>query len=1088
MTYVLLLKNYLKQITLALMCLIAVIADAQNQPPVQTEGTDFWFGYMENNIQVPDWVLEVIISAREETEGTIEIPGQNYSQSFSVAANSTTLIEIPFDEGFHSSNEVVDNRGIHITSDDTISVLAHNYNTWSNDATQILTTDALGSSYMVMSYPSKFWERGSEFLIVATEDDTEIEIIPSAETLDGIPAGTPITIQLDQGESYQIQSDYPYVDFTGTVITGLDPCKPFAAFAGTSCAGISVGDVWEPCSTTCDHLFTQLRPINTWGTEFIAIPFTGTLGYTLRLLASEDNTLIDINGSTSTLDSGEFVEFNFLSDTRCISTDKPICVAQFMESAECTLGQSPSGDPSMCILNHETSMITDVVFAPLETDFINSFNLIIVAQTTTIDNISLNGTNVNPGEFTNVSDCSDYSYAQLQLTVEDHHLEAPEGVIAYSYGYADSEFESYIHSVGFTGQLTTNPNSDPDSLMVNCAADSLLLTAEMGGADTYWYFESIPDDTLGTGSELLLSQPFSSGLYIATSCAADEYFYVESGNALDVELIPEDTLLCFGESVQLSATVAAGSGDYSFSWSPEDGLDDSESLNPIASPDETTTYTLTVESGGSCITEQEITIQVNDLSDLNIMASQDSVCSGNTVDLNSMITASSNDFEFSWQPITGLDDPETANPSATVSEDITYTLTITDTVSGCSLQDDIDLFAYESFSLDAGEDLDICTIEGTTLDVSTNAAPPLTWQWNNSAVLDNSEVQSPTLTSNEAVDLEVTLTDGNGCSQSDSVSLSLLYPPQDLLGANVEICSGDSEQLQSSFVGPDYSYLWSNNENSSSITVEETGVYTLAVETPEGCVFSDSIVVETDESLSFDLGPDRSLCEGETADLAGPSNGFGFLWNTGETSASIQVTTSGVYSLTASNDNCSSTDSVTVTFDELPENTLPEKITYCFEVCPDELVLDAGNPGYNYQWNTSASTRVIQVDEPGTYAVQITSPLGCEKSYSTQVLSDCKGRLYVPNAFTPNEDGINDLFGAEGGPVENFELTIWNRWGELIWTAENQIDSWNGSNRRGEYYVPNGVYTYSLSYKYLSGCNSDEPEFIEKTGTVTLIR
>ncbi len=152
MTYVLLLKNYLKQITLALMCLIAVIANAQNQTPVQTEGTDFWFGYMENSIQVPDYVLQITIAAREQTDGIVDIPGQNYSQPFSVGANSVTIVAVPIEMVEHTSNETLDNKGIHDFTEDTVSVVAVNRQEATHDDTYILTNEYLGNFYCLTRF------------------------------------------------------------------------------------------------------------------------------------------------------------------------------------------------------------------------------------------------------------------------------------------------------------------------------------------------------------------------------------------------------------------------------------------------------------------------------------------------------------------------------------------------------------------------------------------------------------------------------------------------------------------------------------------------------------------------------------------------------------------------------------------------------------------------------------------------------------------------------------------------------------------------------------------------------------------------
>ena len=90
--------------------------------------------------------------------------------------------------------------------------------------------------------------------------------------------------------------------------------------------------------------------------------------------------------------------------------------------------------------------------------------------------------------------------------------------------------------------------------------------------------------------------------------------------------------------------------------------------------------------------------------------------------------------------------------------------------------------------------------------------------------------------------------------------------------------------------------------------------------------------------------------------------------------------------------------------------------------------------------------------------------------------------LYIPNSFTPNNDGVNDYFRVIGDQLLRFELNVFDRWGELVYHSTDITEAWNGSHMGGDYYAPNGVYIYQVKAK---GFNSDA---IEKQGTVTLLR
>ena len=95
----------------------------------------------------------------------------------------------------------------------------------------------------------------------------------------------------------------------------------------------------------------------------------------------------------------------------------------------------------------------------------------------------------------------------------------------------------------------------------------------------------------------------------------------------------------------------------------------------------------------------------------------------------------------------------------------------------------------------------------------------------------------------------------------------------------------------------------------------------------------------------------------------------------------------------------------------------------------------------------------------------------------------CVGDLYIPNAFSPNNDGINDVWMAVSArPLTRFEIWIYNRWGELIYTSKDPLDFWDGSNADGDYYVANGVYHYITEYGY--GATNVKV----KTGHISVLR
>ncbi len=137
----------------------------------------------------------------------------------------------------------------------------------------------------------------------------------------------------------------------------------------------------------------------------------------------------------------------------------------------------------------------------------------------------------------------------------------------------------------------------------------------------------------------------------------------------------------------------------------------------------------------------------------------------------------------------------------------------------------------------------------------------------------------------------------------------------------------------------------------------------------------------------------------------------------------------------------------------------------------DQLQLDAGAGGSSYLWNTGATTSSITVTAPGIYwvakysgacpvtdTIELTSS-GC----NNPAIPVADGELYIPNSFSPNGDGINDLFGAKGENISNFEMNIYNRWGEHIFSSYAISDQWDGKYNKQT--APEGVYVYTLNYQ-----------------------
>ena len=228
--------NYQKILLTLLFITTAIFASGQSN-----EGTEFWFAFMEHR-DVNANTKVAMITSKTNTSGTISVPGQGWSQSFSVTANNVSIINLPAYTEVVGS-ESVNNVGIRITSNDPVSVYMHQYNGFRSEASVVLPNASIGNEYYVMTYQGVDWQstpNPSEFLIVGVEDETNLTITVSDLTVGGKNPNTTFNVILNQGETYQVQSQKGTGDMTGSHIISENK---FAVFGGAS---------WTEVPVSCD--------------------------------------------------------------------------------------------------------------------------------------------------------------------------------------------------------------------------------------------------------------------------------------------------------------------------------------------------------------------------------------------------------------------------------------------------------------------------------------------------------------------------------------------------------------------------------------------------------------------------------------------------------------------------------------------------------------------------------------------------------------------------------------------------------------------------------------------------------------------
>ena len=399
----------------------------QGSSGISNQGTEFWLSFQQNNLSSASKSL--FITSDTATSGTVEIPGLSFSEPFQVTPGQVTTVVLPNNVAVFRSDQVSD-LGIHVTSEAPIAVAGLNQQDSTTDGFLALPSNVVGREYLVVSYPAN----GSHFAVTATQDDTELTIVPSVTT-SGHSAGTPFSVTLNTGEVYYLQGTN---DLTGSSISATDPVS---VFSGHECGNV------PPGVSACDHMVEQLTPVETWGTAFVTAPLATRLnGDTFRVVASADDTEITINGEiVTTLNRGAFFE-TILTLPSAISGTKPIAVAQYSNGQDFDNVES---DPFMQLIppvEQFDSVYTVATPAEgFETHFIN-----VMIPTVGVDSLVLNGDVQDSTLFTQVAGTA-FSSAQLPVEAGTHTLSSPVPFGMYIYGFGS--FDSY----GYLGGQTFSP-------------------------------------------------------------------------------------------------------------------------------------------------------------------------------------------------------------------------------------------------------------------------------------------------------------------------------------------------------------------------------------------------------------------------------------------------------------------------------------------------------------------------------------------------------------------------------------------------------------------------------------------------------
>ena len=291
------------------------------------------------------------------------------------------------------------------------------------------------------------------------------------------------------------------------------------------------------------------------------------------------------------------------------------------------------------------------------------------------------------------------------------------------------------------------------------------------------------------------------------------------------------------------------------------------------------------------------------------------------------------------------------------------------------------------------------------------------------------------------------------------------------------MCPGGQIQLEAT---GGVSYEWTpdvglSNPNVPNPLVAPTETTTYTVEIIDECnrpFYNIVTVTIAGDSVFFDLGPDTTLCEGEIITVDATSSSAEYRWSNGANTPELTITEPGTYVVTVTKTDtfCVANDRINVDYILLPQADLGPDQSLCQG---ETTVLGVSFPGADYEWPDGSTGDSLSVSSAGNYSVEVSNECGTDRDVVNIAFEDCND-VYIPNAFSPNDDGRNDVFMIhDGGDVTNVHLfRIFDRWGALLFEQSDFLPNDKAFAWDGEFQgkaVNQGVYTYFADITFRDG-------------------
>jgi gliding motility-associated-like protein/CSLREA domain-containing protein len=523
-----------------------------------------------------------------------------------------------------------------------------------------------------------------------------------------------------------------------------------------------------------------------------------------------------------------------------------------------------------------------------------------------------------------------------------------------------------------------------------------------------------------------------------------------------------DVVLCVGETVTLDADNPDWQGllpDFQWQGGPADNEFE------VAT---TGLYTVTATLNG-CVTTDNITVTESPLTTVDLGPDQ-VLCPGDPFILDPGYPTA----VCTWQD-------GSVSPTYTVENTGIYTVNVA--LGAC--QDNAQVFVevVTPFAAELPETASYCDGDSVLLLAAFGAA---NYEWQNGATGNQLWASVPgvyTVSSTQ-----------DGCTFTDDVLVTAQPLPAFDLGLDLTLCEGETVVLEPYVPGADY-IVFNDSLTTATYEVMEAGTYTAEVAS-DGCVFRDTIEVEFRPVPVFELPLDTVLCPGDVLRIDTGLEDVLVTWSTGEVGEAIEVNQPADYVAVSQVSGCSHEDSISVSISD----PISIQLSADYELCLGdsmELSVQQGPTVYSatYYWYDGAFTPSRQFNRTGLFTVEVANV--CDTVVHTlrvqQVICGCE--MYVPTAFTPNNDGKNDAWlpVIDCEPF-SYKVVVWDRWGRPVFTSTDMNEVWYGqvegtegskTRESGNSFAIDGTYMWEIVMELR---NDRIPDIIRRNGFVQVLR